>query len=189
MGGHELLLNGLSPNCAVAGASPRPIEVPAASTIYVNFDIDCFLLSGEMLVQSGRSGVWHLYRQRGDGTDVTDLTPDIEAVAGDWSPDGSRIAFSLIHDQESVVATMNADGSDRRMLDVPGSGPKWSPDGTRIAFTASDETIRVMNADGSGIQTLATGRNPDWTRCRGDRVHSLEGRRRFQGVRYLGHGV
>ena len=48
---------------------------------------------------------------------------------------------------------------------VEGDWPSWSPDGTRIAFTGSSG-IAVVNADGSGVQTLNDGAwpsDPDWS--------------------------
>jgi TolB protein len=163
MGSHLLSLTGESANCAVAGMNPRLVDVRAGGTTRVEFDIDCFLLSGELLVQSARGGAWHIYRVRGDGTASMDLTPHTETFEGDWSPDGTRIAFTVIQNQESVIGIMNEDGSNRRLLGVTGRKPTWSPDGTKIAFAAPDGTIRVMNPDGSGVETLTPGGDPDWS--------------------------
>jgi TolB protein len=56
---------------------------------------------------------------------------------------------------------MNADGSGKRKLpggSRGGNTPSWSPDGRKIAIGGS-----VVNADGSGLQTLASGTSPDWS--------------------------
>jgi Tol biopolymer transport system component len=99
---------------------------------------------------------------REDGSNVVDLTPTMDAFDGDWSPDGSRIVFTAIHNQEDGIFVMDADGSNPISLGVAGGGPRWSPDGRRILFV-SGGTIQVMNADGSQVATLTEGGAPDWS--------------------------
>ncbi len=69
-------------------------------------------------------------------------TPEAEGDV-DWSPDGSRIAFSTKRgsDEENqiYVLDMRGPGEAVRITDLAtGAGtPRWSPDGTRIAFESS----------------------------------------------------
>ena len=116
-----------------------------------------------------------------DGTDLHQLT---DALAGSmfaqWSPDGSRLLFSGSQTAGSETAmadpglwTINADGTGLAPI-IYGTGDRyedfdWSPDGSRIVyFDPSTGSLRVMNADGSGITTLLSnhaGNNyvgPDW---------------------------
>jgi dipeptidyl aminopeptidase/acylaminoacyl peptidase len=104
-----------------------------------------------------------------------------------WSPDGTKIAFAAfttfgpsIAGTDSAVWTMNADGSDKRLLttQVRGRDPSWSPDGTKIAFvsdrlistTVAIPELYVMNADGSGQTKLAEHiADPVWSPD-GDRI-------------------
>jgi TolB protein len=81
------------------------------------------------------------------------------AASGDWSPDGSRIAFVSDRDRygetcfhecapNSEIYVMRADGSQQvRITRSRGDdqSPHWSPDGTRLAF-ASDRAHRDGNA-------------------------------------------
>ena len=85
-----------------------------------------------------------------------------------WSPDGSKIAYSSPNDGLGVV---NADGSGQRKLGVGSGSFSWSPDSTRLAFVTgayenSGNTI-LINADGSnakqinGLRGSIVGWKPD----------------------------
>ncbi len=98
----------------------------------------------------------------------------------DWSPDGSRIAFTYLSikensaedrngiavlDLESRVVTQLTSDSCPRCF-ASGS-PSWSPDGSRIVFAAyrnNSDDIWIMNADGSGQEKIYSGgMMPDWS--------------------------
>ena len=101
-----------------------------------------------------------------DGTDEVQLT-DGNSFGPAWSPDGSRLAFTLVEEDGSAqIATVAADGSDLQVL-TSGSGihetPAWSPDGSWIAYGYSpllpwDEGFHTvlyrMEADGSNPTPL-----------------------------------
>ena len=61
-----------------------------------------------------------------------------------WSPDGTRIAFMSWRSGPTEIYTMNADGTDQRLLVRMRSGsaldPRWSPKGDRIVFVHVPET-------------------------------------------------
>jgi Tol biopolymer transport system component len=93
-----------------------------------------------------------LYRQPLDGgapiallTDRTATVPFVRVAGPQWSPDGSRIAFTIhepANPDNGRAWVMNADGTGlERISDLvlPGflideENVSWSPDGTRIAF-------------------------------------------------------
>ena len=61
-----------------------------------------------------------------------------------WSPDGRKIAFMSWRNGKTELFTMNADGTDQRVLFSPAAGsaidPRWSPDGSRIVFVETPAT-------------------------------------------------
>jgi len=89
----------------------------------------------------------------------------------DWSPDGSRIAYSSpgIGDRPGVssnVFTVRPDGTGRVKLTGSRGGKinngldSWSPDGTKIAFVSNRSgtyEIYTMNANGSGVTHVTRG--------------------------------
>lgn len=74
-----------------------------------------------------------------DGSNERNLTQtDAEEHTPVWSPDGTRIAFVRVIEDDADIFLMNADGTGLTQLtDTPEWDfvPAWSPDGTRIAFT------------------------------------------------------
>ncbi len=118
------------------------------------------------------------------------LTPegmvlDDTGHAGSWSPDGEEILFVAreSEDHHKAIWVVNADGGSPEQLPIaPGCGgplgetdaygcysPDWSPDGDQIVFTRSEpdgsnESIWIVNADGSGLVQLTDGTddNPVW---------------------------
>jgi Tol biopolymer transport system component len=83
-----------------------------------------------------------IFTIRADGSEPTRLTSspgETESGQPDWSPDGTRIAFSR-GSETTRLWTMAADGSDARALSRSRArnrlevSPDWSPDGARIAF-------------------------------------------------------
>jgi Tol biopolymer transport system component len=70
------------------------------------------------------------------------------ASEGDWSPDGTRVAFlRLVSEEGSTVSSVNvaaADGSGvREVARVPAGlrAPRWSPDGETLAMVTSSGSL------------------------------------------------
>lgn len=90
-------------------------------------------------------------------------------VSGPFSPDGSKIVYTLFGDIGTDLYTMNADGSNVTQLThdeaATNSFPAWSPGGTQIMFTAyknENNDLFMMNADGSNVTQITNTAGDDW---------------------------
>jgi Tol biopolymer transport system component len=107
-------------------------------------------------------GYGDLWVMKADGTDVANLTPGYRrAWYPDWSPDGTKIAFTEHPRIEAWDTT--AGWFVGLKSSVPffsqDTGPSWSPDGKQIAFASDrnatssgwgyNKNIWTMKADGS----------------------------------------
>jgi Tol biopolymer transport system component len=90
-------------------------------------------------------------------------SPSFSALAADWSPDGTKIAFegSVPGPNGPEIYSIGRDGSGQTNLTTSppaaDGSPAWSPDGTKIAFVRQvccSTEIYVMNADGNGQTRL-----------------------------------
>jgi TolB protein len=140
---------------------------------------------GKKLIYSAAegSGGWLTYLADITSGTTTQLTGIPEnSIDLDWSPDGSRIAFSFYTDaanQVSDLYVINVDGTGLTQLtNTPNIGeamPAWSPDGSRIAFAAYDNSrgpdyrqdIFIFNSDGTNLFQLtsdpASDFDPAWS--------------------------
>lgn len=123
-------------------------------------------VNGKIAFESERAGEPDIWVMNGDGSNPVNLTADLDGYSHtpSFSADGRRIVFVF----NGKLATMNADGSDRRITGVNASvysGPIFTPDGAQIIYeqqigTGPDD-LMIVAADGSGTpQTLPAGGPP-----------------------------
>jgi WD40-like Beta Propeller Repeat len=95
------------------------------------------------------------------------------AAAPAWSPDGARLAFTVIRRSQPQLWIVEADGTGLRP--VPGArgyDPAWSPDGQHLVFSRDRwddrechwRDLYTIGPDGSGLELLIRrGDDPDWS--------------------------
>ncbi len=116
-----------------------------------------------------------LFVLNADGTE-TRLTWDRGWPTGSFSPDGSEVIYAATtqrgnEEPQSGIYVVEADGGSRRLVLAGGQrkypdgtfetglgSPTFSPDETQIAYFDGmgdwGNTLRVMNADGSGVRVV-----------------------------------
>ena len=99
--------------------------------------------------------------------------PEKQSYLPTYSPDGTRIAFTLSVGGNQEIYVMNRDGSNlRRLTNHPeiDTSPTWSPTGAQIAWVSGrsgNPNVYVMNSDGTGQRKLtneAWADRPTWSR-------------------------
>ncbi len=123
--------------------------------------------------------VHDIYTINADGTGFTAFTgnifDDIDYQEPSWSPDGSKLAITIMHDDETLsdakIGILNLSDSLITVIisgTKPFSQPTWSGDGSKIAYTsttASGLNVAWVSADGTTRGTIVTnGWRADWKR-------------------------
>jgi len=127
--------------------------------------------TGIIIFSSNRSGPWHIWSVKPDGSDLKELTKggadenDVDPV---FSPDGKSVLFSSTRGGAVGVWRMPLDASAPPVRICDGDQAEWSPDGRRICLRRSE---RIFTRDlASGQEKCITPEkfphcsSPSWSR-------------------------
>jgi Tol biopolymer transport system component len=126
--------------------------------------------SGRLAFVSWRSGAPTVYVAQTNGVgaaafDTTaPATPPVDIRDLAWSPDGSRLAYTVQAEDGSTEVVVD-DGTTQTPLSAAPARdehPVWAPDGSRIAFDDGAGNLVSLAADGSGRRALGLGQPLDW---------------------------
>jgi Tol biopolymer transport system component len=157
-----LLLAGMLATCVLVGAWSEPAKAAFPGTNgriafegYRVFDVS---------PEGNTTEAPEIITVRPDGTGMKQLTQASGSSDPDFSPDGTKIAYSGSPSTVEIyedIYVMTRSGKGKKALtetdDRNEWGPAFSPDGTEIAFlrdSGSQPDIWVMNADGSGQKKI-----------------------------------
>ena len=125
-----------------------------------------------------------LFVMNSDGSEKKQITfsENYNNAVPNWSPDEEMICFFSDRNGSRDIFLINRFG----LLETELTSGKdndtncnWSPDGSQIVFDRNnDESIYIMNSDGSNLHLLSNGRHPAWSPL-GNRIVFGEGSQMF----------
>lgn len=154
---------------SVAGGETSTLPTPFENTVLGGISPDGATLAvGSFQGTKYELETWFLPLPSGPPRRIGDLCPDSIV----WSPDGSRIVFSM----GAEIFVAKSDLSEHWKLATatkPVSGLRFSPDGRKLRFelvepTNGSSSIWEMASDGTGLRPLLPGWSGDPRECCGN---------------------
>ncbi len=131
-------------------------------------------VNNETAYATNKTGAYNVYTISPTGSGETQLTFSVSpgwARYPDWSPDGTKIAFTSVApstgNNHPQVWVMNANGSGQAAITndpYDNFVSAWSPDGTKIAFMSlrGNRETSSMNANGTSETDLTNDPSGDF---------------------------
>ncbi len=120
---------------------------------------------GLIVFSSNRSGPWHIFTVRPDGSDLKELTKagaDDQDVDPVFSPDGKSILFTSTRGGTVGIWKVAVDGTKAERI-CDGDQAEMSPDGKRIALRKKEQLV-VRDLTGGSEKVISP---KDWPHCSG----------------------
>ena len=160
-----LLLGG----CGLGGPLLLPVVGSAGEVNGQWDDLDVYLVD-----PTGKAPAVRLT----DTPELMETDPDLNRarsrvvyVAREVMNDGMSLLNRKAPPTPSRLVVCNTDGTERQVIyesETMCFTPIWSHDGKRIAFVEAENgwklQLKLINADGSGLETLGYGSSPSWRR-------------------------
>ena len=120
------------------------------------------------LSADGRRLAFRRYSDQGSNLVVLDLTTGAKSVSTgamrfsglSWSPDGQRLVTAVLDNNGlTSLAVLRTDGSLERNLGLTNGASlyaDWAPDGGKIAFTRNEQSVMLVNADGTNVRAMTS---------------------------------
>ena len=128
----------------------RPANVGFTTVGFPEWSPDSRKIVMEM--SKGSTATSHVFVVNADGSQLVDLGT---GCVPSFSQDGSKLVFSQ---PTKGVMTMNADGTNRQVIDAEGWGSQWSPDGKWIAYGKAGN-ITLLNVESRKTRQLLVEEN------------------------------
>jgi Tol biopolymer transport system component len=135
----------------------------------VNISPDGKYVVYSVQLADAQEGLW--IKQTATGTTLQ-IVPSAKAHFGgtSFSPDSNFVYYVLLTEDDphrSLYQVPVIGGTSKKLLNSISGPVTFSPDGKRFAFVRRDarqgeDDLMTANADGSGIETLATRKGLDW---------------------------
>jgi len=157
----------------IDGSDIKPVNIPNnVEPIFITISPDGKQVLAWASSTVGKTSI--LYKGEFDGNSISNMKIFHEGGFPSWSPDGSKILFSLGYDMRTYnIYVENTDGTNKINLsaktnsDVFAVYPIWSPDGKKIIYNTNRDNnpeIYEMNSDGSNpIKIYDKGCNPTYS--------------------------
>jgi Tol biopolymer transport system component len=156
-GNHTLRISGLAPQCS-APTDSITHTVKAGVTDTVPVAMTC--LGGFSYEETTDANTTDIVYLTEDGRTIPLTSGPGLKLIDDWSPDGTRLAYSVYDNLRFHLYSVRADGTDTKTLTSGPNdeySPHFSPDGTHIAYQQSGGAyvhIAIADADGGNAHAL-----------------------------------